>query len=477
MPGTPLPSLLRRAWVLALLFVLVITPAPRRLQAQQNYAQQVTAIEQMLTRKQYRRAERQSQALTETGREQQLPEVEALGHYLHARALLEDSPAEAERRVAGLRSLRLAAATFEDTGLSRAVDSIVGALRERAATDEALPALPPVRALQAVESGFDADGAPLDEEALNAIVAVQNRRIEALTDSQMRQLLRIQQQEMAIDSFRFHALNDSVELMRQALLLEEQRSLTNEERLRRNFLLLLALGVATALGLLYLRYRSGLRYQERLRDAQARTDELLLNILPRQVARELRETGRATARRHASVTVLFVDFVGFSRVAGTHDPAKLVELLDRTFRAFDDITETHGLEKIKTIGDAYMCVCGVPEPVSDHADRAVAAALEIQEYLACCDDFQARIGIHSGPVVAGVVGRRKFAFDVWGDTVNQAARLEEIGTAGEITVSKATCDLLSDTYTCEYLGTFEAKNIGSIDRYRVRDSRLMKKPS
>jgi class 3 adenylate cyclase len=174
---------------------------------------------------------------------------------------------------------------------------------------------------------------------------------------------------------------------------------------------------------------------------------------------------------------MFTDFVGFSRIAGTLDPEELVRLLDKTFRAFDGIISRHGLEKIKTIGDAYMCVGGLPKPSRDHARRTVAAALEIQEYLEGAGDFRARIGIHSGPVVAGVVGRDKFAYDIWGDTVNQASRLEKAGRAGAVTVSAVTCELLGSGFDCIHNGTFEAKNIGEMDSYVVRARRLTKKPS
>ena len=324
----------------------------------------------------------------------------------------------------------------------------------------------------------------LDESALSAIVALQSRQIEALNDSQLRQIVRIQQQDMKLDSFAYQVIMDSFQIMQQNMLLEEQRSLTREERQRRDFFIVLALGVLLALGLLYLRYRSVRRYQDLLRqknaiinEQQERSDKLLLNILPQAVARELKESGKATARRFPSCSVLFTDFVGFSRIAATKDPEELVNLLDVTFRAFDDIIERHGLEKIKTIGDAYMCVGGVPVTDANHATKTVRAALELQRYLAEHDTFEARIGIHSGPVVAGVVGQKKFAYDIWGDTVNQAARLEAAGRPGQVAVSQATCRLLGEEFECVHDGTFEAKNIGEMDRYIVLERRLTKKPS
>ena len=458
----------------SILVSIILSLLPGLGSAQTLYDAQVAAIRALLQGGQYRQAEVQSQALIESGRQQQLPGVEGHGHYLLGRALLENPRSDADRSVEGVEELRLASRGFARSGDLNLVDSINITLRRIAGSDPArLPDLPvsnsPARRRPTTSE--------IDETALSAIVALQNEEIEALTDSQLRQLLRIQQQDLALDSFKFQAFNDSFRLLRQEMLLEEQRSLTREEVQRRNFFIVLACGVLVALCLLYLRFRSGQRYQQRIRQAQRRSDELLLNILPQSVARELKDTGKATARRYDNVTVMFSDFEGFSRIASSCDPEQLVADLDRTFRVFDEIAERHGLEKIKTIGDAYMCVAGIPDEKPDHAARAVRAALDIQSYLATQDTFRARIGIHSGPVVAGVVGRDKFAYDIWGDTVNQAARLEKAGETGEVTLSKNTCDLLRGEFRFERIGTFEAKNIGTMDRYRILDSRLTKKPS
>ena len=457
-----------------LLLAMFCAPA---LPAQDRYEGQITAIEQMLRQGKYALALAQSDALAEEGRQQHLPNVEAYGLYLRGRALLENPAARAADRIAGVQALRKASEGFSDSGMTATVDSIATRLRAIAGADTlGVVELPAVRSLRRRQRATEE---AIEQTALGAIVALQNQEIEALTDTQLRQLLRIQQQDMAIDSFRFEALNDSFALMQQNLLLEEQRALTQEERQRRNFFIVLALGVLVALGLLYLRYRSSQRFQRllseknrRIQEEQKRSNDLLLNILPQSVAKELKNEGRAKARRFAAATVFFSDFVGFSEIAGRTEPERLVQMLDETFRAFDEITERHGLEKIKTIGDAYMCVCGVPEPEPDHAAKTVRAAMEIQQYLAQSRLFSARIGIHSGEVVAGVVGQKKFAYDIWGDTVNQAARLEAAGTPGEVTISEATCNLLDQRFDCEHTGTFEAKNIGRLDRYRVRAIRL-----
>ncbi|WP_157976131.1 adenylate/guanylate cyclase domain-containing protein [Lewinella sp. IMCC34191] len=443
--------------------------------SQQLYDNQIATIRDMLSRRQYEQAITQSEALIESGRQQRLADVEGHGQYLLGRALLENPKARAEDRVRGIQALRVATQRFNDAGQVAVVDTITATLRAIADSADEAFALPylSTKAMGSRRPTVE----EIDETALTAIVALQNKEIEALNDSQLRQLLRIQQQDLALDSFKFQSLNDSLRYLRQNILLEEQRSLTREEVQRRNFFIVLAIGILVALGLLYLRYRSGQQYQERIRQEQQRSDELLLNILPQSVARELKETGKATARRHEHTTVMFSDFVGFSRIASTREPEDLVADLDRTFRAFDEIIERHGLEKIKTIGDAYMCVAGVPEVDPEHAMHTVRAALDIQQYLAGHSEFHARIGIHSGPVVAGIVGRDKFAFDVWGDTVNQAARLETAGCAGEVTISEETRKLLGTAFDCERIGTFEAKNIGTMDRYRVLDNRLTKNPS
>ena len=464
--------MVRLVW---LLFFVVLAPA---LPAQTRYDGQVTAIERMLRDGRYELALAQSQALIEEGKQQRLANVEAYGNYLRGRALLEDPTSTARQRIAGVRALRLASEGFSSAGMTASVDSIATRLREIAGADS-LGVVAELPSLKDMRRPRRRNEDALDQTAFGAIIALQNQEIEALTDSQLRQLFRIQQQDMSIDSLRFQALNDSFTLMQQNLLLEEQRALTREERQRRNFFIVLALGVLVALALLYLRYRSSQRYQALLREKnnriqqeQKRSNELLLNILPQSVAKELKDSGKARARRFAEATVFFSDFVGFSEIAARTEPEELVRMLDDTFRAFDEITERHGLEKIKTIGDAYMCVCGVPEPDADHATKTVRAALEIQQYLQREGEFTARIGIHSGEVVAGVVGQKKFAYDIWGDTVNQAARLEAAGTAGEVTISQATCDRLGEQFTCEHIGTFEAKNIGVMDRYRVHEKQL-----
>ena len=172
------------------------------------------------------------------------------------------------------------------------------------------------------------------------------------------------------------------------------------------------------------------RQKEVIQAAKMQSDSLLLNILPDEIAEELKRFGRSYARKHQQVSVLFADIKGFTLVAETLSPEKLVTELDEVFRAFDNIVDKYDMEKIKTIGDAYMCACGLPRSDGENALKAVKTAIDMQQFirgfgLACriqnLPEFEIRIGIHTGPVIAGVVGSRKFAYDIWGDTVNLAS--------------------------------------------------------
>jgi class 3 adenylate cyclase len=216
------------------------------------------------------------------------------------------------------------------------------------------------------------------------------------------------------------------------------------------------------------------RTQE-LQKEQNNNRKLLHNIMPIEIAAELSKTGSAKPALHESVTILFTDFKNFTQITSTMPPDQIVAELGDIFTAFDDITDACGVEKIKTIGDAYMAVAGLPKPCKDHAQRCVRAGLKMIEYLRERNEKSAvqwaiRIGIHSGPVVAGVVGKRKFAFDIWGDTVNVAARVESAGDVGQVNISAYTCDLIQREFECEYRGKFEAKGKGEIDMYFVKNA-------
>ncbi|MDX2305621.1 MAG: adenylate/guanylate cyclase domain-containing protein [Microscillaceae bacterium] len=208
------------------------------------------------------------------------------------------------------------------------------------------------------------------------------------------------------------------------------------------------------------------------------SDKLLLNILPNETALELKEKGQAKPRFYEKVTVLFADFKGFTYYAEQLPPEQLVEELNYYFSVFDNICQKYNLEKIKTIGDAYMAAGGIPVPNHSNPVDAVSAALEMQLFMqqlhlermeAGKSALALRIGIHTGPVVAGVIGLNKFAYDIWGDAVNLAARMESSGEPNKINISGATFQYVRDSFLCTYRGKINAKNKGEVDMYFVED--------
>lgn len=213
--------------------------------------------------------------------------------------------------------------------------------------------------------------------------------------------------------------------------------------------------------------------RDELEKEKKRSDTLLLNILPQEVAEELKNNDTAEARYFSNVTVLFTDFKDFTAAAGRLSPQDLVNELHACFKAFDDIMDRYHIEKIKTVGDAYLAVCGLPCPDAAHAENVVNAALEIREFMknrkyALGDDtFEIRIGVNSGSVVAGIVGVKKFQYDIWGDAVNIAARMEQTCDTGKVNISESTYQLIKDKFRCEYRGEIEAKGKGMLKMYYI----------
>jgi class 3 adenylate cyclase/HAMP domain-containing protein len=226
---------------------------------------------------------------------------------------------------------------------------------------------------------------------------------------------------------------------------------------------------------LYFDVTESIKAQEIIRSEKEKSDRLLLNILPEKIANELKEKGFVKPVLYESVTVIFTDFKGFTKIASNMLPEDLLEKLDMIFLQFDQICERRNIEKLKTIGDAYMCAGGLPEINITHPIDACLAAIEMQNFMNETKSiieqisgeqfWDMRLGIHTGTVVAGVIGKTKFAYDVWGDAVNTASRMESNGSIGKINISDSTYSRVKDFFDCEYRGKIEAKNKGMIDMY------------
>ena len=216
---------------------------------------------------------------------------------------------------------------------------------------------------------------------------------------------------------------------------------------------------------------------EIISEERDKSDKLLLNILPFEIAQELKVSGNTEAKHFDEVTVMFTDFKDFTKIASQMSPKQLVAELDTCFKAFDNIIDNYQIEKIKTIGDSYMSAAGLPLSSSSHAIDIVKAALEIQEFMkqyilqnernGVLGLGQLRIGIHTGPVVAGVVGNKKFVYDIWGDAVNLASRMESYGEPGKINISGSTHQLIKDKFECTFRGEIAVKNKGDVAMYFI----------
>jgi len=228
--------------------------------------------------------------------------------------------------------------------------------------------------------------------------------------------------------------------------------------------------------ILYRNYWQKIKTNRILDSQKVKIENLLLNILPAEVAEELQKNGSATPRYYEMASVLFTDFKGFTQLSENLTPQEVISELDIFFMAFDDIVEKNGLEKIKTIGDSYMCAGGIPTTNNTHPLNIVKAGLEMQDFILKRNaertkrnlpEWHIRVGINTGQLVAGVVGKKKYAYDIWGSTVNVASRMESNGEAGRVNISAATYELIKDKYDCTHRGKIFAKNIGEIDMYFV----------
>ncbi len=253
--------------------------------------------------------------------------------------------------------------------------------------------------------------------------------------------------------------NEEIELKKQEIELQhhELQQATEEIESQRDYLTIL---------------------NEEINVEKDKSEHLLNNILPKQIANQLKETGVVTPQYYEQATVLFTDFKGFTNIAEKLSPNEVIEELGKCFLAFDEICEKYNLEKIKTMGDGYMCAGGIPNANHSNPLDAVRAGLAMVEFMQNLKEeksgngqeiWEVRVGIHTGALIAGVIGKNKFAYDIWGDTVNLASRMESSGEAGRVNISGDTYELVKDFYNCTYRGKIQAKNKGEVDMYFVNN--------
>jgi guanylate cyclase len=236
----------------------------------------------------------------------------------------------------------------------------------------------------------------------------------------------------------------------------------------------LNIGTVSAIAIFLLGYFVGEkdRLFTLLRGEQAKSETLLLNILPREIAAILKNESRTIADHYTEASILFADMVGFTPLSARLEPVEIVELLNEAFSFFDSLLDKYGVEKIRTIGDSYMVASGVPRRRRDHAQSLVCMALDMRDFVNTHhfrngQRVSFRIGINSGPVIGGVIGKRKFVYDVWGDAVNIASRMESHGTGGTIQITRATYELIKEEFVCEPRGTLDVKGKGEMEVWLV----------
>ncbi|MFM2269133.1 MAG: hypothetical protein RL757_2574 [Bacteroidota bacterium] len=318
-----------------------------------------------------------------------------------------------------------------------------------------------------------------ENQQTQQLMTQQNQQLATLSTEKDQATRFLQIKQQMLEAVRNDAVLDSIA---NAQIQQEQTYALQKANHFKN-VLFVVLGFALVIvGLIYRRFLENKKQKSILEeknkvieDERERSDELLLNILPKAIADELKATGKASAQRYEKATVLFTDFRNFTKISETLSPEQIVNELDTYFKAFDFIISQYRIEKIKTIGDAYMCACGLADGQTSPIPM-VRAAVEMQQYINEVRTekqrrnepyFELKIGIHTGTVVAGVVGVNKFAYDIWGDTVNIASRMQDNCEPNKINVSEATYWDIKYKFKCIYRGKIHAKNKGEIDMYYV----------
>jgi class 3 adenylate cyclase len=331
-----------------------------------------------------------------------------------------------------------------------------------------------------------------EKMAVEEEISKKEEEIQEVSASRAKALYIAEHRKRMIDSLETQKLMDSLTISQQEMAIQNAELEKEQGRYLVYLLGLVSIFVLLLALMMYLRFLAKKKSSQLLEkqnkiieQERQRSDELLYNIMPVEVAQELKEKGSATAQQFPEATVLFTDFKNFTTIAERLTPEALVKELNNCFKAFDHIISHHsGIEKIKTIGDAYLCASGLVKHKTIPSE-IVKAALEMQEFL---DDhkqermrqglpyFEARIGIHTGPVVAGVVGFKKFAYDIWGDTVNIAARMEEQCEPGQVNISETTYSLVKYNFECQSRGRIPVKNKGMMEMYYVTGQRKTTNP-
>lgn len=323
-----------------------------------------------------------------------------------------------------------------------------------------------------------------ESQRTNRELSNKQEELETVEEEKQRIEEEKQQKERLIGTMTKEAMANSLILAEKELANQEANIELAEAKTFRSYMYIGAGVLVMLASLMFLLYSSSRRSRRKIEEKsklidieREKSDELLRNILPAQIATELKEHSKVKARRYEEVTVMFIDFKNFTTISEQLSPEDLVEELDRCFKGFDFIISQYpDVEKIKTIGDAYMCASGLSERKS-MPYNIIRVALEIQQFLEEQKQerirvgkpfFEARIGLHTGSVVAGVVGVNKFAYDIWGDTVNIASRMEGNCEPGRINISETTYGLVRYQFDCDYRGKIEAKNKGAVDMYYVK---------